>query len=342
MAENVHIANATSNDIYVMASESLGWNLADLFVDTFLLGLHIDALLEVGAGGIVLPETIITLDDLKKFLKFSISVLALGTFMPDRTVDLAEDVVNLFMKNSRKIPPGQCANVCERGFLSYLTASGFASLLNAEIITLIILSVGDDGKKMAHFSTSADYSWIANNNEVVRAKYGHLSTEDRNNGFYRFSKGDRLFANESFKKSTIIDLSESFDGDSFLLPGECISSSNGDYDFVYQLDGNAVVYRRNKPSGENPESASMTNGHSTGAVRLQYGNIVIFDKNDNPISESKSAGTGYDFKNSRLVMQDDGNLVVYTKSGKPIWASKTCGWFPVAETYKKTLRHHHP
>lgn len=333
MTRRIHIANATSEDIYVMAAESPEWQFFDFLGDT---ALFLEGLYEIRAAHMMVeipemeeevPDVLCTFNDLRRYI-----LLIKGLWgASSRFIDLNFDAMDAIKKNSTKIPAYSSINIYEAGiFETYLSVSGVASLRNAETITLNIISEEKPtiyhktlmhiprGKttsnsrnlprkvKQASFSTNNDSSWIVKDNEVIRAKYGTLWQEDRNSGFYRLSMGNRLLAGQR------------------LSPGECISSFNGDYDFVYQSDGNAVVYNRQTPNSERAVSASMTNGQSLGFVTLENdGNLVIYDATNRPIAASNSHT---DLMGSHLIMQDDDNLVVYTKTGRPIWASRTCKW----------------
>ena len=105
-----------------------------------------------------------------------------------------------------------------------------------------------------------------------------------------------------------------------LNPGQSITSSNGRYSFVYQTDGNLVLYRT---SGWTPLWASNTAGQSAGVCIMQTdGNLVVYNAGVQPVW---SSDTWQDPLNSgsRMVMQDDGNAVVYRPDNTPTWASNT-------------------
>ena len=100
-----------------------------------------------------------------------------------------------------------------------------------------------------------------------------------------------------------------------LNPGQSISSRSGRYRFVYQSDGNLVLY-----DGNAALWASHTRGRPLGVVIMQGdGNLVIYTRGGKPIWQSntwRDAG-------SRLVVQDDGNVVIYRPDGRPVWATNT-------------------
>jgi Peptidase family M23 len=99
------------------------------------------------------------------------------------------------------------------------------------------------------------------------------------------------------------------------------------YRFIFQSDGNLVLY---SPSGiplSNPVGAPLwatgTNGPRADKLRLSVqsdGNVVLYEEN-RPIWASDTSGN----LGSRLVLQDDGNLVVYKPNGQPIFNTGTNG-----------------
>ena len=105
-----------------------------------------------------------------------------------------------------------------------------------------------------------------------------------------------------------------------LNPGQSITSGNGRYTFVYQTDGNLVLYRA---SDWAPLWASNTAGQPAGVCIMQTdGNLVVYNAGVQPVW---SSDTWQDPLNagSRMVMQDDGNAVVYRPDNAPTWASNT-------------------
>jgi hypothetical protein len=108
-----------------------------------------------------------------------------------------------------------------------------------------------------------------------------------------------------------------------LNPGQSITSANGRYTFVYQGDGNLVLYR----SDGTPLWASGTDGRLTGVCIMQGdGNLVIYGYGGGPIWDS---GT-WQHPGSGLVVQDDANVVIYRPDGQAVWATNT--WLPMGPT----------
>lgn len=101
-----------------------------------------------------------------------------------------------------------------------------------------------------------------------------------------------------------------------LRPGQMLTSPNGRYSFVYQTDGNLVLYRN---SDREARWSSETNGNPAGCVTMQTdGDLVVYDTVLNPLWLSGTWSAG-----SRLQVQDDGNVVIYGPDGAPRWATDT-------------------
>ena len=101
-----------------------------------------------------------------------------------------------------------------------------------------------------------------------------------------------------------------------LNPDQSIVSANSRYRFVYQSDGNLVLYR----AGGTALWASGTNGQPVGVCIMQGdGNLVIYARGGQPIWSSDT----WQHPGSRLVVQDDGNVVIYRPDGTAVWASNT-------------------
>ncbi|KUM03619.1 hypothetical protein KIF53_21785 [Chromobacterium subtsugae] len=94
-----------------------------------------------------------------------------------------------------------------------------------------------------------------------------------------------------------------------LQPGQYIDSANGQYRFIYQQDGNLVLYR-----GSHPLWAAASNGPTGHCIMQEDGNLVIY-VNNTPIWASGTNGHPM----GTLVMQNDGNAVIYGA----VWASNT-------------------
>lgn len=104
-------------------------------------------------------------------------------------------------------------------------------------------------------------------------------------------------------------------GGQMLAPDTQLVSNNGRFRFVYQGDGNAVVYDGNRPLW-----ASNTDGTQPGNLCMQSdGNLVAYRHGGYAYWASNTDGR----YGSCVVMQDDGNLVIYDTGWRPRWASNT-------------------
>jgi hypothetical protein len=114
-----------------------------------------------------------------------------------------------------------------------------------------------------------------------------------------------------------------------LKPGQQITSPSGRYRFVYQGDGNLVLY-----DGGRATWASNTAGKPTGVAIMQGdGNLVIYTPGPHPIWASNTWG----HNGSGLTVQDDGNTVIYDAGGHPLWATNT--WLPMGPTATGSQMH---
>jgi hypothetical protein len=105
-----------------------------------------------------------------------------------------------------------------------------------------------------------------------------------------------------------------------LAPNQRITSLNGRYYFVYQTDGNLVLYKIYPNGTQKALWASGTNGKpGTTCIMQPDGNLVIYNAAHKPLW---SSNTFHD-AGSSLVLQDDGNAVIYNAAHKAIWASNT-------------------
>jgi hypothetical protein len=99
-----------------------------------------------------------------------------------------------------------------------------------------------------------------------------------------------------------------------LQPGESLVSGNGQYELVYQLDGNLVVYG---PTGQ-PGWWTGTDGISPGAVTMQAdGNLVVTDGS----GAARWASETGDHPGAFASLRDNGTLVVLSAGGEVLWAS---------------------
>jgi hypothetical protein len=97
--------------------------------------------------------------------------------------------------------------------------------------------------------------------------------------------------------------------------GQHLTSSNNQYTFEMQADGNLVLYGQGQALW-----ASWTEGNPGAWVAMQSdGNLVVYASSGRPLWATMSlAGTNLAYS---LQVQDDGNVVIYTASGRATWWS---------------------
>lgn len=119
----------------------------------------------------------------------------------------------------------------------------------------------------------------------------------------------------------------SLSGDMALQPGEEIGSDSGNAKFIYQEDGNLVLYVRrdgdlpstSPASAWVPRWASNTAGQAAGTCVMQSdGNLVIYLPDGTPIWASNTWGN----PGASLFVQDDENVVIYGDGGA-LWSTNT-------------------
>lgn len=101
-----------------------------------------------------------------------------------------------------------------------------------------------------------------------------------------------------------------------LLPGDRLTSSNGQYFLQFQTDGNFVLYTK---AGQ----ALWSTDTMGNAVRVEMqgdGNLVLYNAQNAPVWATNTNGHPRAF----LVVQDDGNVVLYDGTS-PLWSTDTFG-----------------
>ncbi len=105
-----------------------------------------------------------------------------------------------------------------------------------------------------------------------------------------------------------------------LYRGGQLTSGSGEYLLEFlETGGNVVLYRKVSPG---LEILWETGTYKVDAERFIFqmdGNVVVYDSNDKALWSPNVNGRG----GFRLVLQDDGDMVIYTRSGERIWASNT-------------------
>ena len=102
-----------------------------------------------------------------------------------------------------------------------------------------------------------------------------------------------------------------------LIPGQYMLSNNGDYELIYQGDGNLVEYYHFQEAVWASKELSSSPGW---AVMQPDGNLVTYDSNGHPYWASGTSGNS----NSVLFLDDSGRLVIQNSNGvtiKTLYAS---------------------
>jgi tyrosinase len=101
-----------------------------------------------------------------------------------------------------------------------------------------------------------------------------------------------------------------------LAADQWIRSANGQYELIYQGDGNLVLYG----PGHRALWASNTDGKPVGSCVMQGdGNLVIYAPGGVPLWASNTDGHA----GAALAIQDDGNVVIYSTAGAALWKTDT-------------------
>ena len=180
-SQSVYMANASDQDIYVIASLNPDWAIADFITDIGLLLVGVEELKAVTTTA-ELPEALVTIRDLYNFLKISAQLLSGTLSVGSRSAEAALALVEAFKKTSIPIASGDFKNVHDEGVLGiYLSADGIGGLLGASTVSVMVLS--GDGKQLAMWNSNSDHSWIATNEQkIVRSKYGSIWQQDPDAG----------------------------------------------------------------------------------------------------------------------------------------------------------------
>jgi YD repeat-containing protein len=100
-----------------------------------------------------------------------------------------------------------------------------------------------------------------------------------------------------------------------LVPFQRLTSADGRFTFLFQADGNLVLY-----FGVTPLWASTTmNGRGLSLRMESGGNLALYDAANAVVWSSGTGG----HPGAKLVLQNDGNAVIYD-GATPLWATHTC------------------
>jgi len=107
-----------------------------------------------------------------------------------------------------------------------------------------------------------------------------------------------------------------------MVRGDAIWSTDGRFKFIYQTDGNVVLYGPNGAIWSN----GKTNVASTRLVMQSDGNLVLYNNSTVVWATGTNGGN-----TSRLFIQNDGNALILTDSSAT-WATSTGNWAAGANT----------
>ena len=97
-----------------------------------------------------------------------------------------------------------------------------------------------------------------------------------------------------------------------LMPGQSLTSGNGQYMLIMQGDGNLVFYRT---SDWKARWNSRTQGLGGSAWMQGDGNFVVYATQGRAVWDARTSG----HPGAYVAVQDDGNLVIYGSSAGPLW-----------------------
>ena len=100
----------------------------------------------------------------------------------------------------------------------------------------------------------------------------------------------------------------------FMRPGDALWSPNGEYQLLFQRDGNLVLYRKGRPLW----STGTADRDVRECLMQPDGNLVLYARGRTPVWASNTQGNQGAF----LSLQNDGNVVIY-RPAIPVWASGT-------------------
>jgi hypothetical protein len=303
----MHLSNGSSQPIYVMVTPSMGYAFANALTST--------AKQAVSARDGSPPSAVGAVKNLNDFQQLA-NMLALmrlnhqvatsdggvqtQVYLNEMKQYLKENATTLAVGETKQLLKVNTANP-----IKYLSLDTWTALFNSDALSLFIAT--EDMTKLVFLDSGADDSWIFRGEEVVRAKYGTLWQDDPGAGKVYVSKGDRLPSGASLK------------------PGDSLTSQNRKYVFVYQHDGNAVVYDVRQVGKHVPIWASNTGGNTASALELFHkGEVVLWSEQGKKLwSDPRSSSEKETFfSGSFLVMADDGILRVVGDHKQVGWSSR--------------------
>lgn len=182
-SHSVYMADASGQDIYVMAALTREWAILDFVADAALLVAGVEGIVEAAvADAAGLPGAIKSFSDLFDYLKVAVQIISSADRAESGASSAAQALVNAYQNTSIPIANNDYKDVQKEGVLSiYLSPSGIAGLLGAKTVSVMVLS--GDGKQLAMWDTGDDDSWIATDQQtIVRSVYGSIFKQDPGSG----------------------------------------------------------------------------------------------------------------------------------------------------------------
>jgi hypothetical protein len=218
----LHIANNTSETIYIFVSPNMEYVLGDLIVDV-VLAVAV-SLIAPQVSALKIVQAIKKMTDIVKILKL-ISLFSkikkvadyagkaaqastrnnLAEELRNKDVISIDDLLKIDLLNFNldslfeevkkfltkiaviSIEPGTYRKVNENVLynpLSYFSASGWGAVCGGSELSVAI--VNESFTKTTSFDTNSDWSWVVNDKAVVRSVYGKIWQEDSRAGAYSY------------------------------------------------------------------------------------------------------------------------------------------------------------
>lgn len=303
----LHLANGFSQPLYVVLTPSMGFAFANALIDTGKMGISArDGSPPSATGALKSLNDFQKLANLINLTRLSNRVATSGGGGIQSQISL--DELREYLKcNATALAAGEVKKLLHVDTVNpvkYLSLDTWTALFNANALSLFIAT--EDLQRFIFFDSGADDSWIFRGEDVVRSRYGTLWEPDSGAGSVYVSKGDRLPSG------------------SFLEPGESLTSENRKYVFVYQQDGNAVVYDVSDAGKHVAKWASNTGGSKAFALELFHrGEVVLWSERGNRLWTDPCSSSDKEtfFGRSILVMANDGILRVVGDHNTVGWSS---------------------
>ena len=215
MGEQIHVANNINKEVRVAILPDQGMELADEAFDA-AVGLipYVGKAWGVVKAGAGIADSIVDLSkgNIHKGSYGMISALIQGCSIVagakikgwrmsktkkylDRIADIDSDFISKMQKEtesiiaminqiSKPIPHKEYTLVNETGLGDFFSLHGIASLVQRPTVTLLFINFEDC--ITTQFRTHSDASWIINNSDIVRSRYGSIWEENPSEGKFKW------------------------------------------------------------------------------------------------------------------------------------------------------------